>query len=91
MFKSFSVVRFRLVAFVSLITLMMSNSMKAGELSEKTDLGGYGELHLNYVKPHEGVSSAPVLDFHRWVLLLNHRWTEKWTFASEVELEHNFI
>jgi len=89
--KSFIGASFRLVTSISLIALGTTMAVQAVELSEKTNLGGYGELHFNYVKPNEGVSPAPILDFHRWVLLLNHRWTEQWAFAAELELEHNYV
>ena len=88
--KSMFGARFRLGISVFIISLG-AIAGQAVELSEKTNLGGYGELHFNYVKPSEGVSSAPILDFHRWVLFLNHHWTEKWAFAAELELEHNFV
>ncbi len=56
----------------------------------KSTLGGYGELHYNYSKP-EGGNGKKVLDFHRFVLFFGHSWNEKWSFKSEVELEHNFV
>jgi hypothetical protein len=55
-----------------------------------TTLGGYGELHYNHVKP-EGEATSTTLDFHRFVLFYSHAWTEKWSFKSEIELEHNFV
>ena len=63
----------------------------AADISGKTSIGGYGELHVNYTKPAVGTVAAPVLDFHRWILFVSHRWTEHWSFASELELEHNFV
>jgi len=56
----------------------------------KTSLGGYGELHYNYDKPDEG-NSTEVLDFHRFILFIGHSFSEKWSFKSELELEHNFV
>lgn len=53
-------------------------------------VGGYGELHYNYVKPENG-DATKTLDFHRFVLFYGYNWTEKWSFKSEVELEHNFV
>jgi hypothetical protein len=78
--------------FYYLLSLVFIASYANGELSSSTtSLGGYGELHLNYSKYEKDVTPAPVLDFHRWVLLLNHQWTNEWSFATELELEHNFI
>ena len=56
----------------------------------KTTIGGYGELHYNNVKP-EGGQATKTLDFHRFVLFVSHSWSEKWSFKSEVEVEHNFV
>jgi hypothetical protein len=56
----------------------------------KTTVGGYGELHYNYVKPENGEASK-TLDFHRFVMFYSHSWSEKWSFKAEVELEHNFV
>lgn len=49
-------------------------------------ISGYMEMHLN--RP----SDAPaVLDFHRFVLLFNHSFTDRIRFVGEVELEHAFV
>ncbi len=56
----------------------------------KTTIGGYGELHYNYEKTGDD-KPKKVLDFHRFVIYFGHAWSEKWSFRSEVELEHNFI
>lgn len=56
----------------------------------KTTLGGYGELHYNYVK-NDNAKSTRTLDFHRFVLFIAHSWSEKWSLKSEVEIEHNLI
>ena len=31
------------------------------------------------------------MDFHRFIIYYGYNWTEKWTFKSEVELEHNMV
>lgn len=51
---------------------------------ERTHLGGYGEMHLNLVSGGDNT-----IDFHRWVLFLNHRFNDRITFNSELELEHS--
>lgn len=49
-------------------------------------ISGYMEMHLN--RP----SDAPaVLDFHRFVLLFNHSFTDRIRFVGELELEHAFV
>jgi hypothetical protein len=57
----------------------------------KTTVGGYGELHYNWSEIDGADEPTKKLDFHRFVLFYSHAWTEKWSFKSEVELEHNFV
>ncbi|MCK6439023.1 MAG: OprO/OprP family phosphate-selective porin [Planctomycetes bacterium] len=57
-------------------------SDKAGE----TTVGGYGELHYN--SPQGAVDT---LDFHRFIFHITHRFDERLSFASEIELEHAFV
>lgn len=78
-----------------ILTLIISThqSLLAQELEffePKTTVGAYGELHYN----NEKIGNAPtksIWDFHRFVLFFGYSWTEKWSFKSEVELEHNFV
>ena len=49
---------------------------------EKTSIGGYGELHLN-------TGDKDQIDFHRWVLFINHSFTDRIKLFSEFELEHS--
>ena len=56
----------------------------------KATIGGYGELHYNNEKIGNNPSRA-IWDFHRFVLFFGYSWSEKWSFKSEVELEHNFV
>jgi hypothetical protein len=54
-------------------------------------LGGYGELHWNQKFDENGDNVKNKLDFHRFVLFYGYNWTDKWSFKSEVELEHNMV
>ena len=54
-------------------------------------IGGYGELHWNQAFDENGDQSKNTLDFHRFIIYYGYNWTEKWSFKSEVELEHNFV
>jgi len=47
-----------------------------------TSVGGYGELHYN------NIDDKKMLDFHRFVLFVNHNFTDKLRFSSELEVEH---
>lgn len=50
---------------------------------ERTSIGGYGEMHLNLG------DSGDQIDFHRWVLYINHDFSDRLTLVSELELEHS--
>ena len=52
---------------------------------------GYGELHLNKEINEDGYNTKNKLDFHRFVLFYGYNFSEKWSFKSEVELEHNMV
>ena len=54
-------------------------------------IGGYGELHWNKANDADGNSTKNTMDFHRFIIYYGYNWTEKWSFKSEVELEHNFV
>ncbi len=56
----------------------------SGGVSSDTKIGGYGELHYNGGKK----SGDDELDFHRFVLFVNHEFTDSIRFYSELELEH---
>jgi len=53
-------------------------------------IGGYGELHYNMVAPAEGDRSS-VLDLHRMVLFVAHRFGFGLAFNLELEVEHAFV
>lgn len=79
--------------FLLIVTILLSKSLFAQEFEffePKATIGGYGELHYN----NEKIGSSPsksIWDFHRFVLFFGYSWSEKWSFKSEVELEHNFV
>jgi len=58
-------------------------------LFNKTSLGGYGELHYNGLDDQKGTSDTDKIDFHRFVLFVNHEYSDKLRFVSELELEHS--
>ena len=49
---------------------------------ERTSLGGYGEMHLNF-------GDTDQIDFHRWVLFFGHEFSDSIRMFSEFELEHS--
>jgi hypothetical protein len=62
----------------------------AGQSGSQTGpISGYMELHLN--KPVDDELAPTVLDFHRFVLLVAHRFSDKIHFFGELELEHAVV
>ena len=55
----------------------------------KTTIGGYGELHYNTLEDQKGNSDSDKIDFHRYVLFINHEYNDSLRFVSELELEHS--
>lgn len=57
---------------------------------ERTRVGGYGEMHLNKLRnDRAGGDDKDEIDFHRMVLLVDHRFSARTRFVSELELEHS--
>ncbi|MGJ8723773.1 MAG: porin [Roseibacillus sp.] len=54
--------------------------------ARNTQIGGYGELHLNR---DLGGGDNNQIDFHRWVLFVNHSFSDRIKLYSEFELEHS--
>lgn len=55
------------------------------ETAGRTTIGAYGELHYN------NLDSGTGMDYHRFVVFLNHAFTEEIKFYSELEFEHSLI
>ena len=53
--------------------------------TDKTSLGGYGELHYNIKQADDDK-----IDFHRFVLFINHDFSDNVSLFSEVEIEHTY-
>ena len=60
------------------------NSQNSGS---STTVGGYGELHYNNLSNGQG-TDLKLLDFHRFVLFINHEFNDDIRFFSELEVEH---
>lgn len=61
--------------------------------SQRTSIGGYGELHYNNLNDdNDGIGGDDALDrvdFHRFVLFFGHEFNDRLRFFSEFELEHS--
>lgn len=55
---------------------------QASSWADGTTVGGYGELHYN------SLDSGSEVDFHRFVLFVNHQFSDNIRFFSELEIEH---
>src|SRR5688572_25935503 len=82
----------RLAAFV-LLLLVLPTRTPAQTTAAADDgypstgpLSGYMDFHFN-----KGDGDDPVLDFHRFVLLLSHAFSPRLRFVGELELEHAFV
>src|SRR5437867_6447881 len=49
-------------------------------------ISGYMDFHFNKAEAEDGV-----LDFHRFVLIVNHSFSPRIRFVAELELEHAFV
>ena len=58
-----------------------------GSSNSKTTIGGYGEMHYNNWSDGQG-NTKKELDFHRFVLFVNHEFNDDIRLFSEFELEH---
>lgn len=54
--------------------------------SSSTGLSGYMDFHYSKTRDRDGE-----LDFHRFVLLITHQFSDRIRFVSELELEHAFV
>lgn len=61
----------------------------ASLISNKTSIGGYGELHYNSLDDQNGSKDKDAVDFHRFVLFFGHEFNDDLRFFSELELEHS--
>ena len=57
--------------------------------SNKTHIGGYGELHYNNLEKDDGSGDKNEVDFHRFVLFTSHQFSDSIRFFSELEVEHS--
>jgi len=67
--------------------LMLESTVESVEAAvttrSSTEMGGYGELHMNRT------NQGDEIDFHRFVLFFNHAFSERLNFYSELEIEHS--
>lgn len=59
----------------------MAEAPPSAEWAERSQFGGYGEVHYNG-------GDADEIDVHRFVLFFGHQFNERLRFNSELEVEH---
>ena len=69
-------------AFVETLADQQVGGGASNKWYDRTSLGGYGEMHLNF-------GSTDMIDFHRWVLFIGHEFNDSMRLFSEFELEHS--
>ena len=58
---------------------------------QRTNIGSYGEFHLNFLEGSSGADNKSEADFHRFVLFVNHEFSDKIRAFTELELEHSLV
>jgi DtxR family Mn-dependent transcriptional regulator len=80
------------VARVALLVLGLATAARAQQPDPEAGfpstgpISGYMDFHVN-----KADGEAAVIDFHRFVLLVNHSFTSKIRFVGELEVEHAFV
>ena len=84
-----------LAALMLVATPASSNGQVVGESSAPSQsdraprtgaISGYMDFHYNNAQNEDGI-----LDFHRFVLLFNHSFSDRIRFVAELELEHAVV
>ena len=84
-----------LATLMLVVTPASSNGQVVGESSAPSQsdraprtgaLSGYMDFHYNNAQNEDGI-----LDFHRFVLLFNHSFSDRIRFVAELELEHAVV
>lgn len=84
--KQLETLEAQIEATASQLETTMSSSTAA---SNKTSIGGYGELHYNNLNGEGGASDKKEIDFHRFVMFFGHEFSKTVRFWSELEVEHS--
>jgi hypothetical protein len=75
----------RLRRLVTPLTVLLALMVPSRGLAQDTAISGYADFHYNNDEFVDGR-----LDFHRFVLLVTHRFSDRIRFVGELEVEHAF-
>ncbi|MCZ6641447.1 MAG: porin [Gammaproteobacteria bacterium] len=67
------------------------DDIQAGGGDTQTSLGGYGELHYTRIDADDSTRDLKEADFHRFVMMFGHEFSERVRFFSEFEIEHSLV
>lgn len=70
-------------------TVDFVESLEPASAASATTIGGYGELHYNNLDADDPSNDLDEIDFHRFVLFVAHRFSDRVQFFSELEVEHS--
>lgn len=68
-----------------------SGGASSGNWWDRTRIGGYGEVHYNDISADDSSRDKKETDVHRYVLFINHEFTDRVRFFSEFEVEHGLV
>jgi hypothetical protein len=80
------VARTALLVLLAVVPALAQDTPTAAARAPRTNLSGYMDFHYNNAEFVDGS-----LDFHRFVLLVTHSFSERIRFVSEVEIEHALV
>jgi len=75
-----------MAALVTAVPLQAQTPAAPAPTERTTGISGYMDFHFNKPEFDDGR-----LDFHRFVLLITHNFSDRIRFVSELELEHAFV
>jgi hypothetical protein len=62
-----------------------------GSWTDRTHIGGYGELHYNNIDADDSANDVKEMDLHRFVLFFGHEFNDRIRLFSELEVEHGGV
>jgi DtxR family transcriptional regulator, Mn-dependent transcriptional regulator len=80
------VARTAVLLLLAVVPALAQSTPSAASPAPRTNLSGYMDFHYNKPEFSDGT-----LDFHRFVLLVTHSFSDRIRFVSEVEIEHALV
>src|SRR5262245_1654268 len=77
---------FRLTKLTAGWAILIVTGLSAPAPAQTGPISGYMDFHVN--RPTDAPAS---IDFHRFVLILSHRFSDRVRFVGELELEHAVV